>query len=121
VEDVTALELRELERRERAYRGARPPPDIRGRTVIVVDDGLATGATMLAAVSALRLQGPASIIVAAPVGAVEACTALRSAADACVCVVRPEALQAVSRWYGDFTQTTDAEVHAFLADAAREH
>jgi predicted phosphoribosyltransferase len=121
VENVTVLERRELERRERLYRGARPSPDIRGRTVIVVDDGLATGATMFAAVGALRQQGPASIIVAAPVGSLDACAALRSAADACVCVLTPEPLQAIGMWYADFGQTTDEEVRALLADAERGH
>ena len=119
VEEVTVRERRELERREQAFRGTRPPPDIRGRTVIVVDDGLATGATMLAAVGALRQQEPASIVVAAPVGAVEACAAVRRAADDCVCVLTPDPLQAVGLWYDDFAQTTDAEVHALLADATR--
>lgn len=119
VEEATALERRELERREQVYRGARPHPDLRGRTVIVVDDGLATGATMLAAVGALREEGPRSIVVAAPVGGVQACAAMRRAADACVCVLTPDPLQAVGLWYADFAQTTDAEVHALLADAAR--
>ena len=121
VEETTALERRELERRERAYRDDRPAPDIRGRTVIVVDDGLATGATMLAAVGALRQQGPASIIVAVPVASTEACAAMRSAADACICVLTPDPLHAVGVWYADFTQTSDDDVRALLADAALEH
>ena len=118
VDQATAFERRELERRERAYRGAQPAPEVRGRTVIVVDDGLATGATMLAAVGALRDEGPASIIVAAPVGSVEACDVVLRAADACVCVVTSDLLGAVGRWYVDFTQTTDEEVRTLLADAA---
>ena len=118
VDQATAFERRELERRERAYRGVRPAPEVRGRSVIVVDDGLATGATMLAAVGALRDEGPESIIVAAPVGSVEACDVVLRAADACVCVLTPDPLGAVGRWYVDFTQTTDEEVRTLLADAA---
>jgi len=120
VEEATAFERRELERRERVYRGVRPAPEVRGRTVIVVDDGLATGATMLAAVGALREEGPASIVVAVPVGSVEACAVVRRAADDCVCVLTPDPLGAVGLWYVNFTQTTDDEVHALLADAASE-
>jgi putative phosphoribosyl transferase len=114
---VAVPERRELERRERLYRGGRPPNDIRGRTVILVDDGLATGATMHAAVRALRSRGPAAIIVAAPVGAPETCAALAGVADDCVCVLRPPDLRGVALWYEDFTQTEDAEVRALLERA----
>ena len=114
---VATAETRELERRERLYRGGRPPVDVRGRTVILVDDGLATGATMHAAVRALRTQGPAAIVVAAPVGAPETCAALSGPADDCVCVLRPPALRGVGLWYEDFTQTEDAEVRALLERA----
>jgi predicted phosphoribosyltransferase len=114
VEDVTALELRELERRERAYRGARPPPDIRGRTVIVVDDGLATGATMHAAVQSVRKQKPAHLIVAAPVGAREACESFAPVVDEVVCPWQPEPFGAVGLYYQNFAQTSDAEVQGIL-------
>jgi predicted phosphoribosyltransferase len=114
IEAVTATETRELERRQTLYRGRRPPLDVRGRTVILVDDGLATGATMAAAVRALRKQGPASIVVAAPVGAPETCAALAGMADDCVCVLRPPELRGVGLWYEDFRQTDDAEVRACL-------
>jgi putative phosphoribosyl transferase len=114
---VAVAERRELERRERLYRGGRPPNDIRGRTVILVDDGLATGATMHAAVRALRSRGPAAIIVAAPVGAPETCAALAGVADDCVCVLRPPDLRGVALWYEDFTQTEDGEVRALLERA----
>jgi predicted phosphoribosyltransferase len=114
---VAAAETRELERRERLYRGGRPPLDVRGRTVILVDDGLATGATMHAAVRALRAQGPAAIVVAAPVAAPETCAALSGPADDCVCVLRPAALRGVGLWYEDFTQTGDAEVKELLERA----
>jgi predicted phosphoribosyltransferase len=118
IEDTARAERRELERRERAYRGDRPHADVRGRTVVVVDDGLATGATMLAAVEALRQLGPARIVCATPVGAARTCHALRRVADECVCVVETHALDGVGLWYTDFTQTTDAEVRALLSDAA---
>lgn len=117
VERVVQAEQRELERRERAYRGARAAPDVRGRTVILVDDGLATGASMAAAIAALRRQTPASIVVAAPVAAAETCDALREVADICICVETPRPFHGVGEWYVDFAQTTDAEVRALL-DAA---
>lgn len=117
LERITAHERAELERRERAYRGARPAPDVRGRTVIVVDDGLATGASMLAAVRAIRAQAPARIVVAVPVAPPESCARVRRDADECVCVAEPEAFFAVGAWYADFSQTTDAEVQALLEDA----
>ena len=119
VEAVTARERRELERRERAYRGDRPPPEVRGRTVVLVDDGLATGSTMYAAVTALRELEPDSIVAAAPVGAAQTCAWLREVADFVVCVVETPALDGVGEWYADFSQTTDDEVRALLAASAR--
>ena len=117
IERVTADEARELERRERAYRGeGRPPPPApRGRTVILVDDGLATGSTMRAAVMALRELEPARIIVAVPVGAPEACAALGALADECVCLSTPHRFRGVGLWYDDFSQTSDAEVRELLS------
>ena len=120
VEQVTAEETRELERREREYRGGRAPAPVRGRTVILVDDGLATGSTMVAAIEALRLQDPARIVVAAGVGAAQTCAALSGVADDCVCALQPTMLDSVGRWYGDFSQTTDAEVRDLLARAGQE-
>jgi predicted phosphoribosyltransferase len=118
IEAATAAERRELQRRERLYRPGRPPLDVRGRTVILVDDGLATGATMEAAVRALRPQEPAAIVVAVPVAAPTACAALAATADACVCLRRPAALRGVGLWYEDFGQTADHEVCALLDQAA---
>jgi predicted phosphoribosyltransferase len=120
VERVTALEARELERREREYRGDRAPASVRGRTAILVDDGLATGSTMVAAIEALRLQDPARIIVAAGVGAHQTCAALSGVADDCVCALEPPMLDSVGRWYSDFSQTTDAEVRDLLERAGQE-
>ena len=117
VDAATRDELRELERRERLYRGGRPLPELRGRTVIVVDDGLATGSTMLAAVKALRAQQPARIVVAVPTAATETCAQLRSDADEVVCATTPEPFRAVGMWYDDFSQTSDEEVRELLARA----
>jgi predicted phosphoribosyltransferase len=117
---VAARELQELERRERLYRGARPPRDVQGRTVILVDDGLATGATMRAAIHALRRRGAARIVVAVPVAPLQTCAELRAEADEVVCLVTPEPFLAVGLWYDDFTQTSDDEVRALLADSAGE-
>ena len=117
IETVAAREQRELERRERAYRGDRPEPEIRGRTVILVDDGLATGASMQAAVLALRRLQPARIVVAVPVAAPETCEQLREIADEVVCATTPEPFYAVGLWYEDFSQTSDEEVRALLAQA----
>ena len=111
-------ERRELARRERLYRGDRPMPEVARRTVIVIDDGLATGSTMRAAVAALRALGPARIIVAAPVGAPQACAAIRRVADGCVCCLTPDPLYGVGYWYEDFSQTSDAEVLDLLRRAA---
>src|ERR1700720_2752353 len=106
---VAAREQEELARRERLYRGDRPPPDIRGRTVILVDDGLATGATMHAAVQALRKQNPARIVVAVPTASPDTCEEMKKKADDVICAVTPEPFHAVGRWYQDFSQTTDEE------------
>jgi predicted phosphoribosyltransferase len=118
IDAIAAEEQRELERRERLYRDDRPPPDVRGRTVILVDDGLATGSSMRAAVAALRQQKPARIVVAVPVGAPDTCAELRAEADEVLCARAPEPFHAVGLWYDDFSQTTDAEVHDLLARAA---
>jgi predicted phosphoribosyltransferase len=119
IEAIDAKERRELERRERAYRDDRPPPDLAGKTVIVVDDGLATGSTMLAAVHAIRQDDPAQIVVAVPVADPDVCAALRATADEVVCLSTPQPLRAVGLWYEDFSQTTDSEVRGLLARARR--
>jgi predicted phosphoribosyltransferase len=117
---VTAAEQRELERRERQYRGDRPPPEVAGRTVILVDDGLATGSTMRAAVEALREEGAARVIVAVPIAPPETCDAFRDIVDDIVCARTPEPFYAVGLWYQDFSQTTDDEVRELLERAAHE-
>jgi putative phosphoribosyl transferase len=115
---IAAKEQRELERREKVYRGAAPPLNVSGRTVIIVDDGLATGSTMRAAVKALKNLGPAKIIVAAPVAARETCESFKADMDStCVCVMSPEPFQGVGLWYRDFSQTTDDEVCYLLKHA----
>ena len=118
VDEVAASEQQELARRERLYRGDRPAPDVRGRTVILVDDGLATGATMLAAVKALRQQQPARIVVAVPTASPETCEQLRAEVDDIICAITPEPFHAVGLWYEDFSQTTDEEVRDLLARSA---
>src|SRR4030081_3571591 len=119
IDAVTAQEQQELARRERLYRGGRPPPDVRGRTVILVDDGLATGATMRAAVRALRQLQPARIVVAIPTAAPETCEELRAEVDDVVCAITPEPFLAVGHWYEDFSQTTDDEVRDLLSRRQR--
>ena len=111
---VSAAEALELERRERQYRRDRPRPVIEGRTVILVDDGLATGATMHAAVLALREKRPARLIVAVPVAAADTCDAFREIVDDIVCAETPAPFYAVGLWYEDFSQTTDEEVQDLL-------
>ncbi|MGH9240550.1 MAG: phosphoribosyltransferase [Vicinamibacterales bacterium] len=118
VEQIARTELQELERRERAYRGARPPLSLEDRIVILVDDGLATGSTMRAAVIAVRRQLPSQIVVAVPVGARQPCRALDQVADEVVCAMSPEPFSAVGLWYQNFEQTTDDEVRRLLAAAA---
>lgn len=117
---AVARELPELQRRERLYRGQRPAPELHGRTVIVIDDGLATGATMHAALLAIRRQQPARLVMAVPVGAADSCQALQAVADEVVCVATPEPFRAVGLWYRQFPQTSDDDVHTLLEDA-REH
>jgi predicted phosphoribosyltransferase len=119
IEHVTAAERTELRRREQLFRGDRPPLEVRTKTVLIVDDGLATGATMTAAVEGLRLRHPSKIVVAVPVASPEVCEAFRSLVDEMVCLMTPTPLHAVGLWYVDFSQTTDAEVRQLLAAAAR--
>jgi predicted phosphoribosyltransferase len=117
IASVAAREQQELERRERLYRGNRPPVEIEGRTVLLVDDGLATGSTMRAAAIAARKLGPARIVVAVPVAAPQTCEAFRAEVDETVCALTPEPFRAVGEWYRDFSQTEDDEVRELLAAA----
>ena len=119
IEEVARRELGELCRREQEYRDGRPPVDVAGKTVVLVDDGLATGSTMLAAAEALRRMGPARLVVAVPVGAPETCERLQPVADDVVCAVTPEPFHAVGMWYEDFSQTDDREVRELLARSTR--
>lgn len=118
VNEATEREQRELIRRERAYRGDRPPVEVQGRTVILVDDGLATGSTMRAAVAALRQRGPARILIAVPAAAPDTCAELRAEVDDIICAMTPEPFYSVGMWYEDFSQTTDEEVRDLLERAA---
>jgi putative phosphoribosyl transferase len=120
IDAVAKYEQKELERQQRDYRGDVPFPDLAGRTVIIVDDGLATGSTVRAAVRALRQSGPARIVVAVPVGAAETCRSLSDEADEVVCTIVPEDFHAVSLWYGEFSQTTDDTVRSLLETAAAD-
>ena len=121
IDAVASWEQQELERRERIYRGDRPPPDVQSKTVILIDDGLATGATMQAAVRALRQQEPARIVVAVPTAAPETCEQFKAEADEVICAITPEPFYAVGLWYEDFSQTTDEDVRELLAQAPQEH
>lgn len=115
IDSVARQEEQELQRRERAYRAGRPPPRVRGRTVILVDDGLATGATMRAAAEALKEEGAGRLIVAVPVAPPETCAELGREVDRIVCAATPEPFYGVGMWYADFSQTSDAEVTELLA------
>lgn len=114
VDAVTAAEAAELRRREHLYRGGLPPPDVAGREVLLVDDGLATGASMRAAVAAARSWAAHRVVVAVPTGARQACADLARVADEVVCAATPEPFHSVGDWYRDFAQTTDEEVGALL-------
>lgn len=118
IERVAAREQREIERREQSYRNGRPAPALAGRTIILVDDGLATGATMRAAAVAVRHQQPAWVVIAVPTAAPETCAALQDEADEVICAMTPEPFYAVGLWYADFQQVTDTEVRDLLAQAA---
>ena len=118
IREITAREQRELERREQLYRGQKPRPELAGRNVILVDDGLATGSTMRAAIDAVRLQDPARVIVAVPTGARRTVQALAAAADRVICLQSPEPFYAVGQAYRHFDQTSDEEVRNLLAGDA---
>ena len=119
IDEVAVNELRELERRERLYRGNRPKPDISGSTVILIDDGLATGATMRAAAAAVKTKNPAKIVIAVPTAASDTCSAFENEVDKTICVATPEPFYVVGAWYEDFSQTTDKEVCELLNKAAK--
>src|SRR5437867_11258243 len=120
IEAVTARETTELQRREQIYREGRPAPELRDRIAILVDDGLATGATMRAAVKALRQRGAAKIVVAVPVGPPDTCHEIEEQTDETICLSTPEFFQAVGQYYEDFSQTTDEDVRELLTSAARD-
>lgn len=120
IQKVMEHERKELGRREYAYRGNRPAPNLEGRTVILVDDGMATGSTMRAAVAAVHRQKPARVIVAVPVAAESTCEDLKLEVDELVCPLTPKSLSAVGAWYDNFSPTTDAEVQAILDRSAHE-
>ncbi len=121
IDAVTADEQRELARRERAYRDDRPPPEVKGKTVIVVDDGIATGSTMTAAVSALRQLNAARVVVAVPTVALSSYYQIRRVADDVAAVMMPEQFYGVGQWYEDFSQITDAEVRQLLSEFTPRH
>jgi putative phosphoribosyl transferase len=120
IDSVAKRECRELQRQRELYRDDEPPPQVKDRIVILVDDGLATGSTMRAAITALRKQAPKQIIVAVPVGAAETCAELREEADEIVCAIVPRQFMAVGAWYNDFSPTSDATVRALLQEAAHQ-
>ena len=115
IEVASRREQKEIERREQLYRGQRPPVDVRNKTVILVDDGLATGSTMRAAIAALRQHRPARIVVAVPAAAPQTCSEIADEVDEIICATTPEPFYAVGQWYQEFSQTTDEEVRDLLA------
>jgi predicted phosphoribosyltransferase len=119
-EEVAARQMIEVLRREQVYRGGRSPTSLQGRTVILVDDGLATGSSMRAAMAAARARGPARLVVAIPIAAAEACASLRAEADDVICAVIPDPFYAIGYWYEDFSQVTDEVVRNVLERADRE-
>lgn len=121
IEATAREELAELERRERTYRESREPVEVKDRVVLLIDDGLATGSTMKAAVQAVRELGPARIVVAVPVGAPQTCSELQELADEVVCARTPEDFAAVGQWYVDFSQTGDEEVRELLREGTHAH
>ena len=121
IDSATQAEQRELDRREQVYRGNRQPPQVHGWTMIFVDDGLATGSTMRAAVTALRQQKPAHIVVAVPVAAASTCQEFQDEVDQIICATTPEPFYGVGQWYEDFSQTSDEEVRDLLDRAAQEY
>src|SRR5215471_8024472 len=120
IEAVTAKETSELQRREQIYREGRPAPELRDKIAILIDDGLATGATMRAAVKALRQRGAAKIVVAVPVGPPDTCHEIEAQADETICLSKPEFFQAVGQYYDDFSQTSDEDVRDLLTQAGQE-
>ena len=118
INQIAVKEQAELECRERAYRGDRPAPEINGKTVVLVDDGLATGSTMRAAATALRQRAPARLVIGVPIAAPHICDEFRDEVDEIVCAITPEPFYAVGLWYHDFSQTSDGEVRDLLARAA---
>jgi len=118
IDSIIAREQAELERRNKHYRHGKPPPDVEGNTILIIDDGLATGATMRAAIASLRQAAAARVIAAVPVGAMSTCRKIGQEADELVCLHTPEPFYGVGQWYSDFSQTSDEEVLALLARAA---
>ncbi|MFS0517238.1 phosphoribosyltransferase [Nostoc sp. UIC 10607] len=115
IDEVAAIEMRELDRRDRTYRGNHPPPKLKNHTILLVDDGIATGATIRAAIATLKKQHPRELVVAVPVAAASTCEELQAEVDKVVCVIMPEDLYAIGIWYEDFEQISDAEVSELLA------